>query len=186
MAIATKTQIKTLLKISNTTYDDLIDELIPIVQDDLITYLKNYFKNTEIQYSNSTISFSSNTISDSNLSFVDEEFIVGDYIIQRSKFNNTFVTVTNVEEGALTVSEDLITETAGNNVKLTFVQFPKGLVRIFANMIGWSISYKTGVKNETFSRYSITYGEDTQNRINGYPDSITKGLVKYKKCAGDY
>ena len=186
MAIATKTQIKTLLQINNTNYDNLIDELIPIVQDDLITYLKNYFKNTEIQYSNSTISFASNTISDSDLNFVDEGFVDGDYIIQGSKYNNTFVTVTNVVEGELTTSEDLITETAGNTIKLTFVQFPQGIIRIFANMIGWSISYKTGVKNETFSRYSISYGEDTQNRINGYPDSITNGLVKYKKCAGDY
>ena len=35
MAIATRSEIKTLLQISGTAKDDLIDALIPIIQDDI-------------------------------------------------------------------------------------------------------------------------------------------------------
>ncbi len=183
--IATLTEIKELLKITTTTNDTMINALIPIIQDDILSFLRNKFL-TEIEIQENTISFTGNSILDSDSGFIDAGFVVGNIVVQDSKLNNNFYTVTNVTAGTLTVSELLYTETAENTIKINQVMFPSSLKLIMANMIGFTMNNKHGVKSETFSRYSVNYGSDIQSLINGYPDTVTRPLLKYRKVYNDY
>lgn len=184
--IATITEIKTLLQITDTDSDALITELIPLIQEDILVFLKNKFIIRDIEYKSKYISFSGNTITDSQSSFVTSGFVDGNIVIQDSKLNNGFYTVTNVTAGALTVSEDLIIESAENDIKINQVMFPKALKMVMSNMIGFSLAVKHGVKSESISRYSVTYANDGQNLINGYPDTIVKSLTKWRLPYNDY
>jgi hypothetical protein len=183
--ITTLDTVKTLLKLSNTTNDALIETLIPIIQDDILSFLKNKFL-TEIEIQKNTISFVGNTIIDSGNGFLDACFLVGDIVVQGSKMNDGFYTVIEATAGTLTLSEVLMTETADNTIKINQVRFPPALSLVVANMIGYAINNKHGVKSETFSRYSVAYSNDTQSLINGYPDSITRPLLKWRKIYNDY
>lgn len=184
--ITTRAEIKTLLRLSDTTYDTLIDTLIPIIQDDIMTFLKNKFIVRDIEIWRSSISFSGNSISDSSSGFSSAGFVAGDIVVQDSKLNNGFYTVTNVTAGTLTVSETLTTESADNVIKINQIKYPKGLALIFANMIGFTMNNKHGVKSESISRYSVSYANDVQSLINGYPDTVTRPLLKWRRVYNDY
>lgn len=184
--ITTRTNVKTLLKIDSTTYDDLIDSLLPMIQDDILSFLKNKFILKDVEIWTNTISFTGNTILDSASGFVTAGFVAGNIVVQDSKKNDGFYTLTTVAAGILTISETLLTETADNNIKINQVKYPKGLELIFANMIGFALNNKHGVKSESISRYSVTYANDTQSLINGYPDTITRPLLKWRKIYNDY
>jgi hypothetical protein len=182
--ITTRNAIKTLLRISNTTNDTLIDTLIPIIQDDILTFLRNKFR-TEIYQESNYISFSGNTILDSASKFVTTGYVAGNIVVEGSKLNDGFYTVTNVAAGILTISETLTTEAADNSVRVTQIIYPKTLELVAANMVGYIINAKYGVKSESFSRYSVTYQNDGQSLINGYPDGITRPLLKWRKPYND-
>jgi hypothetical protein len=184
--ITTRAEIKTLLKITGNTQDDLIDLLLPIIQDDILSFLKNKFILKDVEVWKGGISFSGNTITDASGTFLTEGFVTGNVVIQDSKLNDGFYTVTNVTAGVLTVSEDLTTETAGNVIKINQIKYPQGLKLVFANMIGFTMNVKHGVKSESISRYSVSYANDVQSLINGYPDTITRPLVKWRKIYNDY
>jgi hypothetical protein len=184
--ITTRAEIKTLLKISTTTYDDIIDLLLPIIQDDIMSFLKNKFILSDIEVWKGGISFSGNTITDASSTFLTEGFVAGNIVVQDSKLNNGFYTVTNVTANTLTVSEDLTTESAENVIKINQIKYPQGLKLIFANMIGFTLNVKHGVKSESISRYSVSYANDVQSLINGYPDTITRPLLKWRKIYNDY
>lgn len=184
--ITTRANIKTLLQISDTTYDDLIDLELPIIQDDILTFLKNKFKAADISILADTISFTGNTILDSGNGFVTAGFIAGDIVVQDSKLNDGFYTLTNVAAGILTVSESLKTEAADNVIRITQVLYPKGLELIAANMLKHNMSAKHGIKSESISRYSVSYANDVSSLINGYPDQITRPLLKWRKIYNDY
>jgi hypothetical protein len=181
--IVTVANCKTLLGITSSTYDSLLALEIPMIQEAIIQFLKRYFK-SDLDYSSKTISFSGTTISDSASQFNVEGLLIGDYMIQGSKYNDGFVTVSVVASGALTTSETLVTETAGETILLTRVVFPKELQLIASKMVGYNIFNKYGAISESISRYSVTYGQ-AQNNILGYPDSLTGGLLKYRRVYND-
>ena len=183
--ITTRANVKTLLKLSDTTNDTLIDTLLPMVQDDVLSFLKNKFK-TEIVISAKTISFLGNSILDSGSGFITAGFVPGNIVIQDSKLNDGFYTLSAALAGTLTVSETLTTESAANDIRITQVRYPLALEMIVANMIGFAMSNKHGVKSESISRYSVSYANDVSSLINGYPDTITRPLLKWRKIYNDY
>jgi hypothetical protein len=172
MPIITQAEVKTLLQITNTTYDTLISTLIPIVQKNVIRYCRNSFLNTNFQYEASTVAFvavSGEThakITDSESQFVEYDFIAGDYKIRWSKYNDKIVTVSTVEAGTLTLAEGeiLVTEAAENSVMITKVEFPEDIKIPVAQYINYLIT-KSGklVKSESLpGGYSVTYKDEKE------------------------
>ena len=139
--IITLADVKTLLGISNTNYDSYLNLTLPMIQDSIVNFCKNYFKDS-LAYSAETISFSTNSISDSSSGFLTNELFSDNYIVQGSKYNDGFYTVSNVAAGILTTAETLKTETAGNTILITRVVFPKELGLVMANMAGYKIKNK--------------------------------------------
>jgi len=190
MAIITKAKVKTLLQIDVTTYDDLIDELIPIVQDFIVDYCNNSFKDTNVSMIASTISFADtdpDTILDSASGFVDAEFSADmEIVVEGSEHNNGMFTLDTVVAGILTLiaTDELVTEAAGNTITITKVEWPKGIWGTTAQMIGYNMArtkeFKSiGVSSESYGDYSRSYA--IVGEAGGYPMSILGGLKPYRK-----
>lgn len=130
--IITLATVKSILQISDTSYDVLIAELIPEIQKDIVNYCNNSFLNRYVQYYGSTIAFTSTTITDSESGFVDALFFNGmDVKVFGSKLNDGIFEIKTVAAGALT-TETTITqcqptrvEAAKNLVYLTMVDFSR-------------------------------------------------------------
>jgi hypothetical protein len=178
--IATLDEVKAILNITDTTKDDYISNMIPVIQDDVIQYLNNYFL-IGIYYKSNTISFSASSVLDSENGFVTGGIITGNVYIDGTKYNNGLYTVSNVTDGTLTVSETLISESAGDFVRISVVQYPKALQKAFADMISWSINQSQdvyGIKSETLpDGYRVEY--DTT--LTSYPKSVVAQLSKWRK-----
>lgn len=201
MAIITTAKVKTLLQISSSDYDDLIDELIPVVQNFVVEYTNNrftvcdskqtYYRNysyllTEkegVYISASTIAFNSNTgadtITDSDEQFLEENFPESDFDIDvvASKRNDGIYGVSTATAGTMTLEsgEELLTEEAGNYVTIYLVRFPKGLWSTVADMISWKMDKNRLLKSWSLGDYSISYGE------GGYPKRLLDELKPYMK-----
>jgi hypothetical protein len=183
--ITTRTQIKTLLQITDTSKDSLIDELLPIVQDEILDYCNSHFagaaKTTEnLDYcAGDTVTFTAatKTITDSAGGM---PFIAGQNIyITGSYYNNGHYTVVTATSDYITVSEAVINETAGAPVDILLVNFPKALIMIMTDMVGYKLSGKeNGVTSESISgAISTNYAAE----IGSYPETIFKGLNKFRK-----
>ena len=182
--IATRTEIKTLLQITDTTKDALIDALIPICQEEIIGYCNSHFASTiynsdEEEYTGSnTISFvaSTKTISDSSSLF---PFSSGqDVYITGSKYNYGHYSIVTATTSNLIVSETLIDEAAGNNVNIKLVIWPKSLKVTMADMINYKILGKdAGVTGESISG-AMSYNFSAE--LGSFPLSLLAGLNKYR------
>lgn len=187
--IITSDEVKSLLQISGTTYDSLITAMIPVVQDFVLKYTNNYFETlTESVYRDTnTISFVSGSpakINDSQNQFVYMGFVAGIHVrVQGSKFNDGIYKVDSVEAGSLILSSDdeLISESVDSNVlvKITIVQFPKGIKLPVAKMIGFHLEKRNarGVQSESLGDHSISYQSG-----GSYPKSLLDELNQYRQA----
>lgn len=193
MAIITKNRVKTLLQLhNNQTYDELIDELIPIVQDFIVDYCHNSFKDTNIQMIATTVSFADtdpDTILDSLNGFVDAEFSADmEIVIEGSEHNNGMYTIASVVAGTITLvsTDTLVAEAVGNEITITKVEWPKGIWGTTARLIGYDIArtkefMKLGIVSESYGDYSRAYA--IMGEMGGYPNNILGGLRPYKKVS---
>jgi len=182
--IATRTEIKTLLQISVTTYDTLIDALISICQDEIIEYCNSHFAQNILDTDNEqfeggntyTFASSGKTITDSDSLF---PFSTGqDIYISGSRYNDGHYTLTNATTSVLTTSETLIDEAEGANVVIKLVTWPKALKMTLADLIGYKISDKCiGTTSENISG-AISTGYAPE--LGSYPETLMKGLNKYR------
>lgn len=190
MPIITKAKVKILLQISVTTYDTIIDELIPIVQDFIVDYCNNSFKDPNIYMVATTISFADtdpDTIFDSLSGFVDADFAADmEIVVEGSENNNGMYTLDTVVAGTLTLisTDELITESAGMEVMITKVEWPKGIWGTTAQMIGYNIArtkefMSIGVSSESYGDTSRSYAIEGEH--GGYPKNILGGLNPYRQ-----
>ena len=176
--IATLAEVKSILGISVNTQDTQLAAIMPCVQRDILDYLNQDFRNTAYLSIGKTISFSTVTISDSGSGFTTAGFVPGNIVIEGSKYNDGYYTVTNVTAGALTISESLVTELAGSEVTITKCVYPPSLKIPFSFLSKAVID--SGLipefKSETLpDGYRIDFG------IGGYPQHIVAMLDKYRK-----
>jgi len=185
MAIVTTAEVKTLLQISGTSQDTLIDTLIPLVQDYVLAYCNTNFpiKNRYVRSGN--ITFTSGTpamINDAASSFVDAKFTDGMHVlISGSVDNDKIVEVETVTAGVLTLAagETLITETfSDTDIFLQKIKFPTPLKNTVAKMIGFNLEKNTskGKKSEKVGSYSVSFSTE-------YPENIMAELRTYRKVA---
>jgi hypothetical protein len=184
--IDTLSNIKTLLQISDTSKDILINMLMPLVENNIHDITKNDFiKANEQKYISAiTISFDKDNSkildSDNNL----DTFESGQTIKVFGSYHNDAIYYVNevAEDGSYLVinsESELIDEDAGQTIRIYKVTYPKALKLINANMINHRLSKNNGnVVSESIDDYSVSYAQDGQQ---GYPRSIILDLNTYKK-----
>lgn len=170
MAITTLAKVNNLLGYTtgdDTTRDNLISTLIPIIQDKVIKYTRNDFlnKNVQIDGAFAFVNGSPDTITDSQEGFVDADIVAGDYRIRFSKHNSGIVTVSSVAAGTLTLSTTttVVNESADNSILITQVKWPAGIDVDVANLINYYLSPKKGqgIKSESLpGGYSVTFASE--------------------------
>jgi hypothetical protein len=189
MPIATKTEIKTLLQISGSAYDTLIDALIPAVQDFIVQYCNNNFINKNIYLNGSSISFIHNaetadTIMDEDENFVEALFADGmDILVEGSYNNDGMYLVGTVAAGTLTLDtgETLVTEDEGTAIRITRVVFPKALKLPFSKLIQFDLAKRDkSITSFRLGDYSESYAGD-----GDYPPGLLKSLVFFRKLYND-
>jgi len=171
--ITNTTEIKKLLQITATDYDVLIEELIPIIWDNICQYLGKHFLNN-IYYEGEFI-FNSNTIDFQDSDYTIEYPIGTDIYVKYSNYNDGYYTVKSILNGVITVDKYLITETV--SARIFGVKYPNNnsfLKKIIAEMIDYNINKdKYNVISETLGEASVSFKNN--GMFNGYPmDIITK------------
>jgi hypothetical protein len=183
--IITRTEVKSLLKITDTDWDSFIDMNIPIIEQVICDYCNNDFIDKRYDwFSSNGIAFvnATNEITFTNIG--NKDLIAGDSIrIYRSKRNNQSFTIDTVNSNSLILNDiDTVKEeTADDVVYLTKLDYPKPLKLTVSKMMKFLMSEldnnKTpGAKSEKIDDYSITYEDDYQ----GFPLSIMKFLNSYR------
>ena len=175
--ILTLEDYKEILNITGNTNDQQINILIPIVQQDIISYTKNSFRTSyEVQSSNISFVSSTKTINVSN-----DLPSSGDITIEGSRFNDGNYTISSVTSTTVVTTEDLNDESACKLITLFYVKYPSDLKVIASRMINYLINNGTTVKeikSERLGDYSATFVDVGSN---SYPENIVSGLNKYNK-----
>jgi hypothetical protein len=190
MAIVSTTEIKSLLNITSTTYDDQIGIFLPIALQEFFDYTNNYFDNNAVRLISAQITASSSdyTMVFSGGSFLTYSFAAGDEVrVRNSKRNDGFYTVLTLSSGTLTVASSSVSvatcylrdETEGEaSWTINKIDVPQAVKPLIAAMIKFHIDNPTGlVQSESLGEYSVTYGG------GAYPSGITQQMQKYV-CAG--
>lgn len=189
-----KTEVKKLIQISdsNTSKDDLIDALIPIIQSDIINLTNNHFKDQDNYYENTSISFNKTDkkILDSDSYFLTSGFAGGmDIYVEGSLNNDGFYKITAATAGELTVSyladQSMYAESAGEFVRITRVLFPYGLKMIAAMMIKQRMDKQavSNVQSERLGDHSISFKQSSNIGGSIYSDEIQNMLNEYRKLS---
>lgn len=194
MPIISTATVKSLVGISDSTYDTQIGVLIPVIQEWLIEHLNNRFLDTAVQMESSTLTFvavdgeTAAKITDSQSLFVQDGDVLTyfysgmDLDVRGSYRNDKIIAVETVEDGTLTLAsgETLVSEDAEDDntfVLLTRVNWPTGIQRPTARLILYDLKQKNpSLKSKSLADYSETYmGE------GDYPPDLLKAFRPWKK-----
>jgi len=183
--IATLAEIKTLLGIADTTKDAQITALIPLVEDDLLTYCNNSFESAIATWGGSvTPTQSGTTYTLIGSGFSDSLIVTGDYIhVVGTLRNDGYYHVTNISDTVITVDTATINESA-ISASISAVEIPAGLKIYFAKMIGWNLyNFKSsGLSSESIGNYSYSM-KDGASGDAGYPADMLKGLDRWRRIS---
>ena len=192
----TTAEVKSVLGITASTYDTQIAFFLPIVEEDLISYLNNTFSDGYVyKESASGLAFvrgdsdTADHITDTEAEFIEKGFLSGmDIIVQGGGANVGLHSVSSASTGRLLLSEYGILidqdqdDTSDDNyigtVLISRVKWPKALKLPAAKMV-WSLidnAKVSDVKSEKLDDYSITYIGG-----NAYPSVITEMLQKWRR-----
>ncbi len=174
-------EAKRFLQIMDSSKDELIKMLIPIVQDFVVKYTRNYFEilTDKIYRESDKISFWSGIIADADEKLIESGFIPNIHVrVSGSVLNDGIYEVEAVDADALTISADipLTDEPSGAVVKLTAVKFPEGIKLPVAQLIGYNLEKQRhrGLASERLADWSANYESD-------YPKALLSGLNQYRK-----
>ena len=188
MAIITTAEVKTILRIGDSSEDAFIAAMIPFIQDFVITYCNNSFefKKDDIYLESSGISFvnSTNKIVDDAEGFVEAGFVNGMEVkIFGSLYNDGIKLVDTVLAASLELDsgESLTDEDEGLNVLITWVKFPEGIKPAVAKLIGYDIqnSISNRIKSERVGNESYTYENEKGTGI--YPKELLNNFRTWKR-----
>ena len=195
--IATKDEIKDLLAITSMTQEELLERLIPVIEDDIRQYCNNAFRNEDVYVSSGEISFTHNAGSADTINldigtnedgFIEANFKAGQTVqVQGSYNNNGFFEVETVSSTVMTLYAPasrpyfpvLVTEDEDVLVTVHKVEYPTALKNVMAQMCRYKLTNRDyGVAAETVARYSVTYAQDF---ANGYPIPLLSGLNRWRR-----
>jgi hypothetical protein len=137
-------------------------------------YTNNNFNNRNIRYESNILN---------NELILDSKYLkVGDTIqIALSKFNDGIYTIESINDGRITLNENLYDE---DKILVTKVDYPHDVKMGVIKMLKWQLekSDKVGIQSETISRHSVSYfNMDNGNSELGFPTSLLGFLKPYKK-----
>ena len=195
--IASKEELRKLLSITSMTQDELIEQLIPIIEDDIRQYCNNGFQDKRVYIASSAISFTHNagTADTINLDadasgegFIDSQFKSGQTVQVQGAYNNdNFFEVETVSSTVMTLYAPadrpyfpvLVTEDEDAFVWITKVEYPPALKLVESQMLKYKLaSHDYSVASETVSRYSVSFNQMTDG---GYPKAIMSALNRWRR-----
>lgn len=196
MALITTAEAKTILGISDTTYDTQLDFFIPLVENDIVSYIGHAFQDGYVyRESGNTLTFvrgdsdTNDYITDDDEEFIEKGFIDGMDIAIEGGFSNVGIyTIDSASTGKITLDEYgvLINQQQDDNaddhtigrVRISRIHWPDELKLTAAKMAWYLIDNAklSDVKSESLDDYSITYAG-----ANSYPVRVLQGLDKFRK-----
>lgn len=198
MALMTVREVKRFVRISesDSSYDALIAEYLPIIEDDICEYLNNYFEDRAIFVDHGaglafvrgntlTSVASADYVTDDNDDFSTAGFAAGMDVVIVGGSNSGIYTVASVSSGTLTMTstgefvaqdQDLFYKTPGR-IRIARMRWPDALKPTAAQMIWYQIenSKPNDAISEKVDDYSITYAGS-----NAYPARLVAKLSRYR------
>lgn len=173
---------KQLLNIKDNLKDFEIEDKLRSLEITIRNLTNNKFLDVRIRsYKKIKFIQDSKTVTGDN--FFKLGFRVGDSIdIDECLLNKGIFTIAEISDGAITVNEDILDEE--NTSLITKIVYPYDIVQGVIKLINYDfkMSDKIGIKQESISRYSVTYYDvNSTESIEGYPATLMKFLNKYKK-----
>lgn len=196
MAIMTTAEVKSLLRITDSTYDTDIETFLPLVEDDVIAYLGHAFQDGYVYRESGTAlefvrgdSDTHDYITDADEEFVEKGFRDGmDIVVEGGYANVGLYTIDSASTGTLSLSEygELIPQDQDDtsddhymgSIRISRVHWPNELKLPVAKMVWFLIQdAKTDdAQSESLGDYSITYVGG-----NAYPERVVRMLDKHRR-----
>lgn len=186
--IVSLNNVKAVLQLTDNTFDGLILQLIPAVQNFVFSYCNNFFELPYNIIESSAIQFVSGSpakiISDTDL-FINLHPDMN-IKVKNSNYNDGFYTISSATSNILTLSNEdtLIDENNSALVRISIMKVPEDVKLVIAKLIGEDLKNNTvqagePVVSESVGNHSVTYGG---TNIKGtYPDELLKMLKPYKR-----
>jgi hypothetical protein len=179
--------VKAYLRISDTdaTRDALISLLIPVVYADIIAECNNFFRMPDSEKISNAIYF--DVTGSVYKIMIPSGFSAmgwptgGTLIVSSSRLNDGLYTIAAQADTYITTTEPIVDEvqtTAGYDVRIDLVSFPKPLELIASRMIGYQLanSNSSGIESMSLGNYS----ETRKISSGGYPDELLRSLKNWK------
>src|SRR6056297_1647035 len=195
----TVAEVKSILRITDSTYDSEIAFLLPLVERDIIEYCNNGFQDGYV-YRESSGGFNfvrgdSDTrdyITDDDEHFLDRGFADGmDIVVEGGYSNVGLYTIDSASDGKLKMTgygdfvnqdQDGSDDNTVGTIRISRVKWPEAIKLPAAKMI-WSLiddAKPSDVKSEKLDDYSVTYIGGSE-----YPTKVIRMLDKFRRprCA---
>lgn len=195
MSLMTTAEVKSILRITDATYDTDIGTFLPYVENDIIDYLKNAFQDGYVyRESGTALEFVPDTstgdyITDEDAEFVEKGFTDGmDIVIEGGYANVGLYHISSASAGQLTLTEkgELVAQDLNDtkddhytgSVRISRVHWPDAIKLPAAKMVWWLIqnAQTNDVQSESLDDYSITYAGS-----NAYPSRVIRMLDKWRQ-----
>lgn len=188
---------KSLLRVSNTDYDDYIDAVIPPLQHWMENFLNDDFISDRVFISSQNLVFDGDeksiTCQTENI-FGEYQFKAGIDILVHGSFNNDGLYEVDTASpdklvlvsGSSIVNEDATDQDYTYRVSIAKKEYPKGAKLVFAKLIGFNLRTSSlnpddiEAKSESFTGYSINNGVPMVVDSGKYPANIIADLVALK------
>ena len=111
-------------------------------------------------------------------------FKVGDTIQISESINNGLYVIQEMNEANIVFDEDIF-DSEHNLV--TKVEYPMDVIEGAIELLKWDVDpnstkNKVGIASETISRHSVSYDNNSDNLISGYPTKLLNFCKKYEKA----
>ena len=196
MALMTVAEVKSILRITDSTYDSDIAFFLPLVEKDIIEYCNNGFQDGYIYRESATalkfVRGDSDTydyITDTEAEFIEKGFRDGiDFVVEGGYSNVGLYSVDSASTGKLTLDEFGVLEnqdlddTADDHligrVRISRVKWPDAIKLPAAKMVWWLIkdAQTDDVQSESLDDYSVTFAGS-----NEYPKRVVRMLDKFRR-----
>lgn len=193
--LMTTAEVKSILGISDATYDTQIAFFIPYVARDITSYLDNYFQDGYVyRESGSAFAMATDTstgdyITDDDEEFLAKGFLAGQDIALEGGYANTGIyTIATATAGQLTLDDKgvLIAQDQGSTIddndigyiRVSRIKWPPEIKLPAAKMVWYLIdqSKVSDVQSESLDDYSVTYAG-----ANAYPTRVIMMLDKFRR-----
>lgn len=197
MALLTVDEARQFLRLTDGTYDVLIASYIPLIEEDICTYLNTQFqdKSIYVEYTGglafvqggTSTGTSRDYITDDNENFSTAGFSTDMDVAIEGGSNEGIYTIVSLSSGTMTMEDkgrfidqdqDASHKTVGP-IRISRIKWPESLKPIAAKMIWYQIdkAKPDGAIREQIDDYSVAFAGARE-----YPMQLINQLVKWKQA----